>query len=138
MSIFLQALNYIVDAYLMFAASALAGNTLMRSLFGAAFPLFGRQMFIGMHIQWASTLLGCVAVALAPIPFIFYKYGAKIRSKSKIAPVFSAPADEPESSDTNVDENEEVQREKEEEHNAAALANAPKKESEVGGPAETV
>ncbi|KAK1242492.1 hypothetical protein MKX08_005304 [Trichoderma sp. CBMAI-0020] len=138
MSIFLQALNYIVDAYLMFAASALAGNTLMRSLFGAAFPLFGRQMFLGMHIEWASTLLGCVAVVLAPIPFIFYKYGAKIRAKSKIAPVFSAPADEPESSDTNVDENEEVQREKEEEHNAAALASAPKKESEAGGPVETV
>jgi DHA1 family multidrug resistance protein-like MFS transporter len=31
-----------------------------------------------------------------------------------------------------------VQREKEEEQHAAALANAPKKESEAGGPAETV
>jgi DHA1 family multidrug resistance protein-like MFS transporter len=136
MSIFLQALNYIVDAYLMFAASALAGNTFMRSLFGAAFPLFGRQMFNGMHIQWASTLLGCVALALAPIPFVFYFYGAKIRAKSKIAPVFSAPADEPDSSDTNVDESE-TQREKEDEHDAA-LANAPKKSSEAGGPAEGV
>ncbi|KAM0255793.1 hypothetical protein ACHAQJ_005380 [Trichoderma viride] len=137
MSIFLQALNYIVDAYLMFAASALAGNTFMRSLFGAVFPLFGRQMFNGMHIQWAATLLGCVALVLAPIPFVFYFYGAKIRAKSKIAPVFSAPADEPDSSDTNVDENDEAPREKEDEHNAA-LANAPKKSSDVGGPAENV
>lgn len=138
MSIFLQALNYIVDAYLMFAASALAGNTFMRSLFGAAFPLFGRQMFLGMHIQWAATLLGCVAAVLAPIPFIFYFYGARIRAKSKIAPVFSAPADEPDLSDTNVDENEEVAtEEKKEEHNAA-LSNAPKKSSEAGGPAEGV
>lgn len=92
MSIFLQSLNYLVDAYLMFAASAIAGNTFLRSLCGAGFPLFARQMFTGMGIQWASTLLGCVALVLAPIPFIFYKYGAKIRSKSAYAPTFPAPA----------------------------------------------
>lgn len=89
MSIFLQALNYLVDAYLMFAASAIAGNTFLRSLCGASFPLFSRQMFEGMGIEWAATLLGCVAVVLAPIPFIFYKYGARIRAKSAYAPTFA-------------------------------------------------
>ena len=34
-SVFLQCLNYIIDAYLMFAASAIAANTIMRSLFGS-------------------------------------------------------------------------------------------------------
>lgn len=92
MSIFLQSLNYLVDAYLMFAASAIAGNTFLRSLCGAGFPLFARQMFDGMGIQWASTLLGCVALVLAPIPFIFYKYGAGIRAKSAYAPTFATPA----------------------------------------------
>jgi hypothetical protein len=92
MSIFLQALNYLVDAYLMFAASAIAGNTFLRSLCGAGFPLFARQMFDGMGIQYASTLLGCVAVVLAPIPFIFYRYGAKIRQRSKYAPTAPPPA----------------------------------------------
>lgn len=86
MSIFLQSLNYLVDAYLMFAASAIAGNTFLRSLCGAGFPLFARQMFDGMGIQYAATLLGCVAAVLAPIPFIFYKYGAKIRQRSNYAP----------------------------------------------------
>lgn len=88
MSIFLQALNYLVDAYLMFAASAIAGNTFMRSLCGACFPLFATYMFNGMGIQWASTLLGCVAGVLVPIPVIFWVYGAKIRAKSKLAPTF--------------------------------------------------
>lgn len=92
MSIFLQALNYLVDAYLFFAASAIAGNTFMRSLCGAGFPLFATYMFNGMGIQWASTLLGCVAAVLVPIPVIFYIYGHKIRAKSKIAPSFPAPA----------------------------------------------
>ncbi|KAL5615200.1 hypothetical protein BROUX41_005257 [Berkeleyomyces rouxiae] len=91
MSIFLQSLNYLVDAYLMFAASAIAGNTFLRSLCGAGFPLFATYMFNGMGIEWASTLLGCVAVALVPIPIIFLKYGHRIRAKSAFAPTGPPP-----------------------------------------------
>jgi DHA1 family multidrug resistance protein-like MFS transporter len=87
-SIMLQSLNYLVDAYLMFAASAIAGNTFLRSLAGAGFPLFSRYMFEGMGIQWASTLLGCVGVALVPIPIVFWFYGHKIRARSAFAPTF--------------------------------------------------
>ncbi|KAG4217855.1 hypothetical protein PC116_g33665 [Phytophthora cactorum] len=87
MGIFLQALNYLVDAYLMFAASAIAGNTFLRSLCGAGFPLFATYMFNGLGIQWAATLLGCVAAILVPIPVLFYLYGHKIRAKSKFAPI---------------------------------------------------
>jgi len=105
-SIFLQALNYLVDSYLMFAASAIAGNTFLRSLAGAGFPLFSTYMFKGMGIEWASTLLGCVAAALVPIPIIFYYYGHRIRAKSAYAPTFAprAPAADDESGDeTNSD-----------------------------------
>ncbi|CUM63262.1 uncharacterized protein PRCAT00000833001 [Priceomyces carsonii] len=83
--IFLPCITYIIDVYLYVAASALAGNAFLRSAFGAAFPLFARQMFVNMHIKWASTLMGCVSVVLIPVPFLFYKYGAKIREKSKYA-----------------------------------------------------
>ncbi|KAF4461434.1 fluconazole resistance [Fusarium albosuccineum] len=123
MSIFLQSLNYLVDAYLMFAASAIAGNTFLRSLCGAGFPLFARQMFDGMGIQWAATLLGCVAVVLAPIPFIFYKYGAKIRQKSNYAPTappMGAPSSE-EEEEEKVDNNE------------ALLAARARRDSDVSG-----
>lgn len=58
----------------------------------AAFPLFSRQMFNGMGIQWASTLLGCVAVVLVPIPICFLLFGKKLRMKSKFAPFFEPPA----------------------------------------------
>lgn len=70
----------------MFAASAIAANTFMRSIFGGIFPLFATQMFNGMGIQWASTLIGCVAVVLAPMPVFFYLYGKRLRAKSKFAP----------------------------------------------------
>lgn len=42
LSIFLNCLNYLIESYLMFAASAIAANTFLRSLAGAAFPLFAR------------------------------------------------------------------------------------------------
>jgi MFS transporter, DHA1 family, multidrug resistance protein len=38
--IFMQGLSYIVDVYLMYANSAIAANTLIRSATGAGFPLF--------------------------------------------------------------------------------------------------
>jgi DHA1 family multidrug resistance protein-like MFS transporter len=86
MAIFLQSLNYLVDAYLMFAASAIAANTFLRSLCGAGFPLFATYMFDGMGINWASTLLGCVAAILVPVPVWFWLKGGKIREKSAFAP----------------------------------------------------
>ena len=85
-AIFLQLLNYIIDAYLMFAASAIAGNTFMRSLFGSIFPLFARYMYEGIGINYGQTLVGAVAVVLVPLPFIFFFYGKKIRARSTFAP----------------------------------------------------
>ncbi|KAI1815699.1 major facilitator superfamily transporter [Poronia punctata] len=88
LTIFLQSLNYLVDAYLMFAASAIAANTFLRSLFGAGFPLFATYLFNGIGINYAATLLGCIAAVLVPIPVLFYIYGHRIRAKSSYAPTF--------------------------------------------------
>jgi len=83
--IFLQGMNYMVDVYLWNANSALAGNTLIRSLAGAAFPLFATQMYDSLGVNWASSLLGFVCVALIPVPILFYKYGARIRAASRFS-----------------------------------------------------
>ncbi|KAG8979318.1 hypothetical protein FRB90_008095, partial [Tulasnella sp. 427] len=80
--IFLSLLNYIIDAYLIFAASALAANTVIRSLFGAIFPLFSTQMYERLNPRWASTLLAGIALLLLPIPFVLYRYGTWIRRTS--------------------------------------------------------
>lgn len=89
--IFLGLLNYIIDAYLFVAASALAASTVMRSCFGAGFPLFATQMFEKLNPRWASTLLGGLAILMAPIPFVLRKYGPVLRRKSKYAPTPSEP-----------------------------------------------
>lgn len=84
--IFLQGLNYIIDCYLMYANSAIAANTFLRSGFGAGFPLFATAMFNTLGVDWATSLLGFITAALFPVPILFYFYGAKIRKMSKHAP----------------------------------------------------
>ncbi|KAA8647872.1 hypothetical protein EYZ11_011368 [Aspergillus tanneri] len=86
--VFIQLFNYLIDTYLMFAASAIAANTFCRSLLASSFPLFSRQMFNNMGIQWAATLLGCLATILVPIPICFYFFGKKLRMRSKFAPIY--------------------------------------------------
>jgi hypothetical protein len=46
--VFLGVMNYLIDAYTIFAASVLAANSVLRSCFGAAFPLFTTQMYAGL------------------------------------------------------------------------------------------
>ncbi|KIP01757.1 hypothetical protein PHLGIDRAFT_38187 [Phlebiopsis gigantea 11061_1 CR5-6] len=84
--IFLGLFSYIIDTYLFVAASALAANTVMRSLFGAGFPLFATQMYDKLTPRWASTLLGFLALIMMPIPLVLYKFGPRLREKSKFAP----------------------------------------------------
>ncbi|TFY72914.1 hypothetical protein EVG20_g105 [Dentipellis fragilis] len=83
----LSLFNYVVDMYLFVAASALVSLTVCRSIFSAVFPLFARQMFITLNPRFASTLLGCIAILLMPMPFVFQRYGPYLRSKSKYVPV---------------------------------------------------
>lgn len=84
--IFLALFNYIIDSYLFFAASALAANTVVRSLFGAGFPLFATQMYDKLGARWASTLLGFIALVLMPIPFVLFRFGPALRERSRYAP----------------------------------------------------
>ncbi|PYH51788.1 MFS transporter [Aspergillus niger CBS 101883] len=80
--VFIYATNYLAGSYGVYAASALAGNSVIRSILGGVLPLVGTYMYAGIGPNWSGTLLGLLEVAIVPIPFIFYKYGYKIREKS--------------------------------------------------------
>lgn len=54
-------------------------------MLGAAFPLFTTDMYHNLGIHWASTIPAFLALVCVPFPFLFYKYGAKIRAKCKFA-----------------------------------------------------
>lgn len=76
--------NYIANAYGIYAASALTGSAVTRSIFGGLLPLGGTAMYEKLTPQWAGTLLGLIEAALLPVPFIFWQYGAKLRARSQI------------------------------------------------------
>ncbi|RPD64093.1 MFS general substrate transporter [Lentinus tigrinus ALCF2SS1-7] len=97
--------NYTIDAYLFVAASALSSMTVVRSVFGASFPLFATQMYDTLNPRWASTLLGLLALVMTPIPFVLKKFGNRLRRKSKYAPSAPPmPKPQPQSSSASVDE----------------------------------
>ncbi|KAL8735808.1 MAG: hypothetical protein Q9166_000672 [cf. Caloplaca sp. 2 TL-2023] len=83
--VYLSITNYLVNAYTIFSASALAANSVLRSLFGFAFPLFAASMYHNLGIHWASSIPAFLALVCVPFPFVLFKYGSIIRTKCKYA-----------------------------------------------------
>ncbi|CRL20315.1 Sucrose/H+ symporter, plant [Penicillium camemberti] len=83
--VFICCANYLIDAYVIFAASVLAANSVMRSIFACVFPLFTTYMFNDIGIHWGVAVPGFIALACLPFPVLFYVYGAKIRARCKYA-----------------------------------------------------
>lgn len=71
---------YLVDAFgSETAASSMAANTFLRSLFGAFIPLAGPPLYQGLDLGWGNTLLAFISLLFAPIPWLLWKYGKKLR-----------------------------------------------------------
>lgn len=83
--IFMSGIQYLVDVYLLNANSAIAINTFLRSLVAAGFPMFATYMYEGLGVEWATSVLAFVTLALIPFPLIFWYYGRRIRKLSKFA-----------------------------------------------------
>ncbi|KAJ5247266.1 hypothetical protein N7468_002249 [Penicillium chermesinum] len=81
--IYLGIVNYLVDSYTLYSASVLAAMSILRYSFGGIFPLFTRYMYAGLGIHWASSIPAFLSLACMPMPFVFYYYGAAIRSRCK-------------------------------------------------------
>jgi MFS family permease len=74
--------GYIMDAYSKYAASAIAGVAFLENIFAAFLPLATQPMCTKLGFQWASSLLGFVALALSSIPLVLQYYGPMIRERS--------------------------------------------------------
>ncbi|KAJ5363113.1 hypothetical protein N7541_003957 [Penicillium brevicompactum] len=80
--VFIYATNYMAGSYTVYAASALAGNSIVRYGLAGVLPLAGDKLYSTLGANWAGTMLGLIEVVLIPIPFIFYKFGHHIRLRS--------------------------------------------------------
>ncbi|KIJ54222.1 hypothetical protein M422DRAFT_241474 [Sphaerobolus stellatus SS14] len=77
---------YLAEAFIPYGASAIAAATLMRALAGAAFPLFGRQLFIGLGYGEGATLLAFLALPAIPLSWILYLKGGSLRARWQFQP----------------------------------------------------
>lgn len=77
--------SYTSDCYGENSSSAIAGQGLMRNTLGGVAPLFANAFFHNLGSQWAGLMLACFATLLTIIPFVMFKYGHKLRERSKLA-----------------------------------------------------
>ncbi|KAI9001557.1 MFS polyamine transporter [Trametes punicea] len=83
---FLSIQTYVIDAFALHAASALAAVAFLRAMAGFGFPLFAPAMYKALGYGKGDTILACVAIAVGiPAPCIFWFYGERIRNASKYA-----------------------------------------------------
>ncbi|KAG0649113.1 MFS transporter cpaT [Hyphodiscus hymeniophilus] len=105
MMIFMPITMYLVDFYSMnppsqtvfkdikaqadvvpgiYAASALAAATVSRAVVGAILPLAGESMYNALGLGWGNSLLAFIALAFCPVPILLFKYGERIRKRTKL------------------------------------------------------
>ncbi|KAK6379022.1 hypothetical protein LTS17_006725 [Exophiala oligosperma] len=82
-TIFQAALNYLVDTFQEYAASAVAANTFLRSCFAGAFPLIITPLYHNLGIPWGTSIFGFFSLMLIPVPVVFFIFGKRIRMGSK-------------------------------------------------------
>ena len=92
--------TYLVDAFEQFAASALAGTVLLRSILGCIFSIIGFKLYKSLGYAWyvkiqycvprvvlsiliianrGTMLLAFLLIALAPTPLVLYLFGPRLR-----------------------------------------------------------
>jgi len=81
---FMPASTYLVDVFTIHAASAMAANTVLRSLTAALVPLSSQQMYKVLGYGWGNSLLAFLCMPLVPVPFVLIRYGEQIRARSTV------------------------------------------------------
>lgn len=82
--IFNSIQNYYIDSFSKYAASALAGGSVFRSIVGGVVPLFAPTVFDKLGYGWGISIFAFLAVAVAPSPILFYYYGPRVRERFPI------------------------------------------------------
>lgn len=82
--VFFSIQTYLVDAFTIYAASALASNTIIRSIAGAVLPLAGLRLYERLGYGWGNSLLAFIAILFLPVSFAILKYGELLRTRYPI------------------------------------------------------
>ncbi|KAJ5831727.1 hypothetical protein N7474_000038 [Penicillium riverlandense] len=92
--IYMATIDYMVAAYGPYSASATGGNGFARDFLAGIAAMYSTPMYSNIggkyHLQWASTILGCIAIFVTIPIYVFYWKGPQIREASKFAQTLAA------------------------------------------------
>lgn len=83
--IFISTYQYLIDAYDEFAASALVSATFVRYVVAGVMAVASVPMYANLGVHWALTLLGCLSLAMTPVPYVLYRHGHVLRRRSSVS-----------------------------------------------------
>lgn len=81
--VFMAIQTYLTDSFGLYAASAIAVNTVIRSILGAVLPLAAPALYRRLGYGWGSSLLGFLAFAFLPITLLLSRFGERLRTNPK-------------------------------------------------------
>lgn len=84
-AIFISCYMYLIDSYEMYAASGLTFATFTRYCISGGMTVVGIPFYKNVGVHWTLTIMAILSALLAPLPYVFYKYGHIIRRKSRFA-----------------------------------------------------
>ncbi|CAO1633995.1 unnamed protein product [Parajaminaea phylloscopi] len=99
-AIYMATIDYMIAAYGPYSASATGGNGMARDFLAGISAMYATPLYSNlgsMSLEWASTLLGCLAVLLIIPVVLAYAYGPQIRARSKFAQSLADDRDSKES-----------------------------------------
>ncbi|KAE8362639.1 major facilitator superfamily domain-containing protein [Aspergillus caelatus] len=82
---FISSYMYVIDAYEIYAASALGFMTVTRYCAAGGMTVVGVPFYNNVGVQWTLTILGIISAVMVPVPYIFWKFGKVIRGWSRYA-----------------------------------------------------
>ncbi len=75
---------YLVEAFGVYSASAIAATRVLQSVGGAVLPLAGQPLFQHLGLGWGSSVLAFIALLFVPVPWLLFRYGKRIREAWKV------------------------------------------------------
>ncbi|OAQ71770.1 MFS multidrug transporter [Purpureocillium lilacinum] len=93
--IYMSTISYMLAAYGPYSASATGGNGFARDLLAGIAALYSTPLYTniapnGLHLEYASTILACLAFVVTMPVYLIYWKGPWLREKSKFAQSLAA------------------------------------------------
>lgn len=83
-SFIMPVTTYLIEVFRQNAAGPVGASAVLRALVGSVLPLCAGRLYDRLGLGWGNTLLAFIALIFAPLPWLFYKNGERLRTKFSI------------------------------------------------------